>query len=201
MPSFINKNPADPVGQKTKIEMTITDPENFLSDYWASEPVINSEAANFLDNAIRGIHARNYRSLFLEISADSLTSGQKQLFGNAIHNSYQNRLISEKHNMVNNTRSSVLLFVIGTVILLVMFLLENDGLQQWPAEILDIIGWVFVWEAVDEFWLERSKIRLRYHRWRVLSHIPVKFTGLSAAGRLVLIAQEEERKQYEKENG
>lgn len=191
MPGFGKEKPVDTAGEKKKIEMTIIDPENFLSDYWASAPVINSEAADFLDNAIRGIHARNYPELFLEISADSLSTQQKQLFSDAIHNYYQNRLISEQHNMAHNTRSSILLFVIGTAILLVMFLLEGDGLQQWPAEILDIIGWVFVWEAVDEFWLERGKIRLRYHRWRVLSHIPIRFIGLSAAGREVVIAQKE----------
>lgn len=45
-----------------------------------------------------------------------------------------------------------------------MFVLDHIGVNSLWIEVIDIFAWVFLWEAVDLFFIERSHLLVRAKR-------------------------------------
>lgn len=165
------------------IRMTIRDDSDFLSDFWSEEPVISSEAADYLDNAVRSFPRKSIRRLQIEIASEDADSFEKQIFTEAIHNYFENRLVDLRADLRRNLFASLILFIIGAVILAVMVILEHFGMRAYLSEIFDIIGWVFVWEATDEFCLERYKMKKEERNMSLLARSEIRFAALDPDSR------------------
>lgn len=160
------------------IKMTLRDDTDFLSDFWADQPVISSEAADYLDNALKALNKKDLENLSIEISSAPLDGFEKKIFSDAIHNYYSNRLHENHNDLHRNQRNSLILFLIGAFVLALMVALEHFGMRPYFSEIFDIIGWVFIWEATDEFCLERYDLVAKERSWKALSQAKVSFSEL-----------------------
>ena len=78
-----------------------------------------------------------------------------------------------------NTIQSVVMCLIGLIALSFMILSENLGWGNLWVECIDIFAWVFLWETVDLFFLERAVIRRKAKRYWAFEKMEVLFFPLS----------------------
>lgn len=81
--------------------------------------------------------------------------------------------VDYRKRMTGKTISAFVLLVIGILLLLTMALLEvylfqgeSSLLENVVVEVLDIAAWVFVWEAVTIYFIERKESRIAWDRSR-----------------------------------
>lgn len=156
------------------ININVRDDVEFLSNYGIEEnTVISQETASFLEHAIKPI---NYKeNLTLAIHSDVISEDEKYLYDKGIRNYYKNSLLEQKKHLDLNLKSTLFLLLSGIVyfalLTLVSFFLKND---LW-VEVLSIVGWVFIWEAVEVFFLERPKLRRMKYRYYALMNSKIIF--------------------------
>lgn len=184
-----------------QIQLTAAGDSSLLSEYWSDSPGLNPDAADFLDNEIRAYPTRRLKGLQVVIHTEDASEIEKELYPEAIHHYYSNRLCDNRIRLRRNSLSSLVMFVAGAAVLVVMAFLTKDGLDSVSVEILDIIGWVFVWQATSVFFLDRHDIRQENRRCKALSKAPVLVEPLDLNSRKVLYEEHLEAKRKETEDG
>ena len=56
--------------------------------------------------------------------------------------------------------SSIIFMIVGLIFLVGVIITSTYEFSEAIYEVLDIIAWVFIWEAVDTFFMERHKKRV-----------------------------------------
>jgi len=143
---------------KYVLRMTVRDDENFLSPYSGDrQGVISAEVADFLDNAAESLDLK--KPILIKVSGDTIDNEEQKLYRAAVKKYYGNRIAETDARLKKNLILSVIMAIIGAAILSVCVLLHiNDGVAV-ISELIDIAAWVFVWEAVDLFFLARPALR------------------------------------------
>ena len=77
---------------------------------------------------------------------------------NAIHNKFRKEYVETKLEKKHNCLFSFAMFVVGLLALAVLVLSYAYFKNEYVDLIVEIVAWVFMWEAVDAFFLERSKL-------------------------------------------
>lgn len=146
------------------IHMTVKNDENFLSVFSESEtPVISTEVAEFIENSTHSVPPRE--SLTLRIHSRCIDDREKVLYKKAIKEYYMEKYIANEQELKRNRLTVLLLTMAGVATLAAALLFDyHIGNAIW-SEVIDIVAWVFLWEAVDigvfENRMARSK-KLRY---------------------------------------
>lgn len=170
-----------------RIYLTVVKDDAFLSPYWSHKPVISSEAASYLDNAVTSLPAKRKLKMEIVISSDSIPERKRPLYTMAIHNYYANQLFSLKKERKRNLIKCVCMFLLGTADLL--FLHSNAGhslvypIPAWTATVLEILGWVLVISSSVQYVMERHKLNMNYIRWYQLAKSRVIYQPLSTAAK------------------
>ena len=150
--------------ERAVIDMEVDSDEGFTSPYSAAgKPVISSEVADFLENAVDAFHPRE--SLTLNVYGDCIDDGEKARYGAAIRNYFGNKL-------------GLVFTVIGILGLVAMFVLDRLGTNGVWVECVDIFAWVFLWEAVDQFFIERRLLLLKRKRNLAFTQMEINFYPL-----------------------
>lgn len=156
------------------IQLTVTDDSSFLSPYsTAGKPVVSSDVSDFLENAAKATHPKN--SLRLIISGDCIDEKEKIAYEDAVRNTYEQKLAEERRELKRKTVVSGIFALIGIIALAFTFLAESLGIKEVWKECIDIFAWVFVWEAVDLFFIERGAISLRLKRYANFANAEIVF--------------------------
>lgn len=157
-----------------EIVLTVADDAGFLSPYsTAGKPVVSSEVSEFLDNDAKAIRPKN--ALRLKICGDCIDEIEKVKYAEAIKNSYEQKLAEEKRELKKKTITSAIFAVIGIIALIFMLASEKIGISEVWKECIDIFAWVFIWEAVDLFFIERAAISLRLKRYKNFARAEIVF--------------------------
>lgn len=131
------------------LNIKISDDSNFLSPFYFENPLISDDVAGFI--------VRNKRVLLwkygisIHLYCDSIQEEKKQIYENAIKTYFSDLLIYGKRKQKRNYFLAIILFFIGVLIFSLLFILDfliGDSLGMW-SEVIDVIAWVFIWEAVD----------------------------------------------------
>ena len=147
----------------TTIKMSIRDDSDMLSPYCETgKPVISSNVAEFLENSASGYHPKE--RLSLEIASNCIDDTEKERYRKAIRNYFALKYEDVKRDMRRKTIISVWFTIIGILALTLMFVLDGFNLDSLWIECIDIFAWVFLWEAVDQFFIERGGLLLRQKR-------------------------------------
>ncbi|WP_289183632.1 hypothetical protein, partial [uncultured Dubosiella sp.] len=174
---------------KTKsstIHLTVIRNDDFLSPYWADRPVISGEAASILDNLIQTVPQNNLKHLQIDIASDGIDAKEKGIYREAIHYYYENELKNIQRKQRKNVESGLTMLAIGAGILTLHALGDYLGLRPVTSEILDIAGWVFIWQAVTQFGIERHKMNLDRVRIRALANAKIVYSKLDSQARKVM---------------
>ncbi|MCH5180775.1 MAG: hypothetical protein J1F32_06150 [Erysipelotrichales bacterium] len=139
------------------IDMMILDDESFISPFCGKAPVISSDVATYLDNAIKNVPPKF--GVSLHITSDVVSKEKEEIHIESIRNYYRNEQKQLIRELVSNKLSAFIMFVIGLVVIATMIVLSLTNTSEIWITVLEIVGWVFVWEAVDTFFIERSKLK------------------------------------------
>lgn len=160
------------------INMTVLDDSNFLSPYSEiNTPVISNEVADFLENGANVAHPNE--KLELNVYSNCIDDGKKDKYDRAIRNYFKLKLTAEHRNLKRNGIIALLFAIVGLVAL--AFMIICDQVLEMKAiwvECIDIFAWVFLWEAVDQFFIERRKMMLNRLRLKSFIEMPINFKPL-----------------------
>lgn len=135
------------------IEMRVRNDDDFLSDLSDGKSVIAEEVADFLHDSMEAFAPKE--NLHLVIKGDCISEEEGMLYTNAIREHATVRYKKVKRDLKRNSFISAILALIGTLGVVAMLLVTFLADFSVIGELLDIFAWVFVWEAVDLFFLER----------------------------------------------
>jgi len=146
---------------RSVINLTVYDDSNFLSPYSSNdEEIISDEVARFLENSSSAFDTND--KIHIVIASDEISKAEQKTFANAISNYYHNNALDIQSKIRNTITFSIILLIVGTIIIAL-----NQLLTQFPFfyELVNIAGWVFIWEAVFEVSVDLSKYQKQKHRY------------------------------------
>ena len=156
------------------LNLNITDDSDFLSPYSPSEtPLVSSEVADFLENSARAFHPR--AKVDLTITGRCIDESEKSVYGDAIRNYFSLKLAETERDIKRKGFVSLIFAIIGVVALVFMIIYESFVNNAVWTECVDIFAWVFLWEAVDQFFIERSGLLLKRKRFENFVNMSIEF--------------------------
>lgn len=157
------------------IYMLVEDDSNFLSPFSANHaPVISGETADFLDHNVK--HNLNDSGIHLIIASDRIDETEKPVYRQAIANYYHIELKEIWQEMRKNAVVSLIMTLFSAVVFSVAVLLEmKTEVGAVILNMLDVFAWVFLWEAVDMFFLQRPQLRKRRYRTEAVLQAKITF--------------------------
>lgn len=160
------------------IPMTVRDDTDFLSPFsYSGKEVISEDVSEFLQNGAMTIPHKD--QLSIHIHSNCIGEEEKQKYTDAIHESFLTRYAENERKLRKNRWDATILFAVGVIGFLLMALLMEFTENEILIEIVDIFAWVFIWESVDVFFIERSLLRIQRRRYLAFAHCKTEFFALS----------------------
>ena len=156
------------------INMTVKNDDSFLSAFSTTDaPVISSEVAEFLENNIENVPPTE--KLALCIHSSCIDSEEENLYRKGIKEYYSEKYISNEQKLKHNKMLVSLFGFVGVLILaLAVYIGYHYDSPVW-TEVIDIVAWVFVWEAVDIGAFQNRTLRVNRMRYQKLAEMDVRF--------------------------
>ncbi|MBQ9121000.1 MAG: hypothetical protein IJY12_01400, partial [Clostridia bacterium] len=152
----------------TIVNMTVKDDSNFLSVFSSGQaPVISTEVADFIENNTHTI--RSNEELTLRIYGNCIDEQEKVTYGSAIKEYYAEKYLANEKELKRNSFIVLILMWDGILVLAAAIFLEYRRDSIIWSEVIDIMAWVFLWEAVDIAVFENRSLRLK--RLRYMSYM------------------------------
>lgn len=140
------------------------DEQIFSSYNYDNKTSINSELASYLwDNAKL---AKPYKKLKLQVFCKE--NVEKTEVENAIKSHYRREYIEVKDELRKTNIFSLVCMILGVLSLGILLALHTIFDNYFLVSIIDIVAWVFIWEAVDAFFLQRTGLK---HKCRILMRL------------------------------
>lgn len=162
------------------LEMCVRSDEYFLSDYSVGKkPAVDEDVAEFLEESARALRPKE--PLTVKIYSDCIEEGEEKAYSSALTEYYVRHYKQISRELWQNFVVSLVMALVGLVALAVG--VTFTVLERHPvvSEALDIFAWVFLWEAVDLFFLERSVLRMKRTRCLQFIGADILFFPLSKA--------------------
>ena len=146
------------------IRMNVTDDSNFLSPLSVrGNPLIDSETAEFLNLNIK--HNLKDSGVKLIISSNAIDETEKVIYKTAIKNYYRYEYKTTWKELRRNLFCSIIMLLFSACIFALAIILENTtNASAVILNMIDVFAWVFTWEAVDIFFLQRPKLHKEQQR-------------------------------------
>lgn len=156
------------------INMMVKDDSDFLSVFSFSDiPVISSEVADFIETNTQLIPAKE--QLALHIYSNCIDDNEKKQYTNAIRQYYSERSYISASELKRNNIIVYLLSISGVLVLILALFLEYKVANLIWAEVIDIVAWVLLWEAVDISFFENRSLRIKNHRYHAYRNMDIKY--------------------------
>lgn len=146
------------------INMNVSDDSGFLSPFSTTEaPVISSDVADFIEKSTK--HTLPDEKYTLRIKGKSIDSSERSLYETAIRSYYREEAASKKAEIKHNRTISLMVLIVGIIVLSVAFIIDYNIAKPIWSEVVDIVAWVLIWEAVylELFENRKEKIKIRYY--------------------------------------
>lgn len=158
------------------VPISVENDDGFLSPYSIKgEEIISQDVANFLEDNIAGNPLKN--GLHLQIQGKTIDDMEEKRYENGIRNYYRKKVLDANRDLKRNAIASLIMFLIGCLILTLYLVIEFSNSHHILAGIIDIAAWVFVWEAVDLFLIQRKLLKLKAIRYYELFNSKISFVG------------------------
>lgn len=159
---------------QTKIlNITVNDKSAFISPYSETgRPIISYEAADFLENSVKAFAPQD--SIVLNVHSDVIEKDEQPAFSQAIKNYYSLKQQDVIRDVKRKTFFSIIMSIIGICALAIMFIFSRFLNEIW-TECIDIFAWVFIWEAVDLFCIQKGALKISYKRYDNFIKMQINF--------------------------
>ena len=154
-----------------EISVKVENSEQVFSKYsYDNKDVLNKELSEYLwDNAkLVPSHKNLQLKFFAKCPLD------RTEVSSAIKSHYKREMIETKDEIRKANKFSFITIILGLISLAILFILYKKFDNYFIVTVLDITAWVFVWEAVDVFFLRRAELKQRYKRYNKLYSSKIK---------------------------
>lgn len=156
------------------VEVKIDDKSEVIAPFAVDGKLsINVEFANLLDNLGKSLSPKE--NLQFNIKCDSWSDDEKFDVASAIKHYYFNSLIQMERKLRNNLRLFWIMVAFSVIFVATLFLADYFGAPFIVTEVIDIIVWGFVWEAVDLATFQRSLFQHEYDHSKVIYNMKITF--------------------------
>ena len=154
---------ADAAGARHTVRVSVQNGDDFLSPLSPDgAPVISEETASFLSNSVR--HLRPDTALRFEIEEKGIDRTEREVYEKAIRNYYHGEFAEVMRELRRNAIVSAVMTAAAALIFALAVIFDRMGADTVLLNMIDVVAWVFMWEAADIFLLQRPTLKLR--RWR-----------------------------------
>lgn len=153
--------------------MYVGDDDNFLSVYSLGKPVISQEIAEFIENSAKEFHPND--KLILNIYSNCIDEVEQKIYPEAIKNYFDLQVKDCNFELKRKTFIGAVFSLIGVTALAIMIILSNRDVKELWVECIDIFAWVFLWEAVDQLFIERGAIVRKRKRFVSFCNMEINF--------------------------
>lgn len=156
------------------LSMTVRDDTDFLSPYsFGDNPVISGDVADFLDSRTSAMPQSE--GLTLRIHSDCIAKEEKPLYEKAIREYYRERFAANARELRHNALLASVFAIIGITVLALLVLFAAYLKESIWTEVIDIVAWVFLWEATDLYFLQNRDLKQERKRLRALIAIKIEY--------------------------
>ena len=160
--------------KRAVINMTVKNDDGFLSEYSEDRtPMISEDVSTFIENSVSGLVPSE--SLTLRIHSDCIDDEEKAEYKNAIKEYYTKRYVSDKRELRRNTLIALLLAAAGIIALFAAIIVEIQTDSPIWTEVVDIIAWVLIWEAVDIMVFRNRELKVNCLRYLAFISMKVEY--------------------------
>lgn len=157
------------------IKLLVKNDDNFLSPYSTKEKgTLSGEVSDFIEHSLMEVHCKE--KIHFQIHGDTIDDAEKNEYTAAIRSHYSTcykETVFEKKRLFV---ISMIMAFIAVITLSLMIFFEVRGITNAVfVEVIDIIAWVFMWEAVDIFFFRRSELKLKEYRYLRLAESVIEF--------------------------
>lgn len=155
------------------LKMHVKNDDDFLSVFSVQDtPVISMQVAEFLENTTQGI--RPDEPLSLHICSTCIDREEQGLYRRAIHQYYAERYSASARELRHQHIFAWTLALIGVLVLTLTLYLQYRHSVIW-AEVMDIVAWVFLWEAVDIRCFRTRELLMQRRRYAAFMNMTVHY--------------------------
>lgn len=153
------------------VNMTVKDDSDFLSVFSENDtPVISTGVADFIEYSTNAIHPKE--KLTLKIHSNCIDDREKVLYKEAIKEYYTEKYIANERELKRNNVIAFFLTLAGVLVLALKIFFEYRVSSLIWSEVVDIVAWVLLWEAVDISFFGNRALRIK--RRHYLSYLDMK---------------------------
>ena len=140
------------------IKLSVSDDGGFLSPLsCADKPMISAETANFLE--LEAKHVKATEKINFVIKSEVIDEEEKSVYPTAVKNYYTSKIRDTKAELSRNAIISLIMLLIGVAVFATIIILNALNAQTLILSVIDVVAWVFIWEAVDLFAFKRTALR------------------------------------------
>ncbi len=142
------------------IRLNVVDDDYFLSPLSVDGvPCISDETAHYLEFYLKNMSIDSDEKLRFVITGKNLNERERNLYAKAIRNYYKEEFLDVQEDMEDNTFYSVIMGIVGLGLLFTSVFVFTSEKAPWLFVLLDLIGWVLGWEAIDLIFVRRPQMR------------------------------------------
>lgn len=130
--------------------------EQIFSEYdYDNGEDLNQELSDFVINKAKFVPTN--KEIKLKLYTEKIAD--KGNIENAIKNNFKKKYIETQNEIKKNTLFAFAMFIVGLFSLAILLLMHRFFYNVYTEVILEIVTWVFIWEAVDAFFLKRLSLK------------------------------------------
>lgn len=150
---YIDKNYVE--NEDAIISVYIEEMDDFYNEFDADELTLSDDVINFINGRAENISYKY--DITLEFDTPVMTQEDKDKIVNIIRSNYGLASSLRQKVLKANKIKALVLSLLGSLFLLLSYSTTNYG--ELIKDILSIVGWVAIWEAVSALLLDTIKIR------------------------------------------
>ena len=159
------------------LRINVQDADSILAKYNDDgQEIISSDMADFVNNLVKSVPIE--KDVVLDIKCGNYSEDKERRYKKAIVNYYMNEFADKDAKLKNNAIISLILFIVGVVGFAALYLLRLFDAPWLIQDIVEVASWVFLWETVDVFVLNRGVLKWKQKRDLKIIFADIKITEL-----------------------
>jgi hypothetical protein len=156
------------------VNLSIKNDDGFLSPYsLKGEPQLASETAEFLQHSIK--NTKHTDDISFHVHSSVIDANEEVEYRKAIKCYYAHEITETKTKMRRNAMSSALMILLGILVFALRIIFSSVFPNEIFLSVLDVVAWVFVWEATDLFFFKRTELRQELLQYLKIYTADIKF--------------------------
>jgi len=159
------------------ITMLVKDDSHFLSEFSKTEtPIISDAVADFLEDSTHSLLPNE--KYVLTIESNCIDETEKILYERAIKEYYTERYVVSERELKRNRIIAGALSLSGMAVLGVSILLDVYFNHLLWSEMINIVAWVLLWEAVDIIVFQSRSLKMKRLKYLAFISMELQYQQL-----------------------